>query len=323
MLKSVSVIIPTYNRANLISRTLESFVAQNYPSPFEIIVVDNNSSDNTETVVMTYARKYPIIKYIREDRQGVHYARNGAVKHAKYDVLYFTDDDMIADPALLSNLIPTFDIDPEIATVGGRVLPHWEVSPPKWILKYCVNGLLSLNLDDSPMIISTQLLNVYSCHQAILKAALIEAGGFNPENTQGNWVGDGETGLAIKLLDLNYKMAYNGNSVIAHIIPQSRTTQSYLNQRLANQGNCDSYTVFKSVSGGISETTLRSNIKSHRKLLAYHIYATIWNACTFNDLWRMNLARIYYYSNRIKYDKRLIKDQQWRTFVLQNNWMDQ
>ena len=65
--------------------------------------------------------------------------------------------------------------------------------------------------------------------------------GTNPENTAGEWVGDGETRLNIKIKNLGYKFAFNGKGIIYHIIPSERMKQSYLNGRLYNQGNCDSF----------------------------------------------------------------------------------
>ena len=88
----VSVIIPSFNRANTVGITLDSFIYQNYPKEmYEIIVVDNNSTDNTKSVIKSYCdnNRNIDIKYLFESRQGVHYARNSAAKHAKYEILYY------------------------------------------------------------------------------------------------------------------------------------------------------------------------------------------------------------------------------------------
>jgi glycosyltransferase involved in cell wall biosynthesis len=320
--KSVSIIIPTYNRAKFIGLTLESFALQDYPkNSFEIIVMNNNSTDNTEFVVKEMIKQYPLIKYFEEKRQGVHYARNSAIKYASGEILYYTDDDMIAQSSLLKEIVSTFDKDNKIASISGRVLPKWEVPPPKWVLKYCLNGLLSLNLDQTSLIISTEMINIYSCHQAILKSAFLKSGGFNPENTMGEWIGDGETGLAIKLLKLGYKLAYNGDSVIYHIIPKSRTTQSYLNKRYANQGNCDSYTIYKE-NNGLSKQELIKNIKTSFKMLIYKFLSSGWNLIKGKGIYRVLFAEVFYFKNRIKYDYRLINDKEWQQLVLRDNWFD-
>ncbi|QNN43034.1 glycosyltransferase family 2 protein [Pedobacter roseus] len=321
-MKTVSVIIPTYNRDFFIKLTLESFVTQNYPNMLEIIVIDNNSTDNTLAVVKELCEKYPIIKYFEEPRQGVHYARNSAIKYAKGEVLYYTDDDMIAEPDLLTNLVPTFELNDKIAVVSGRVLPKWDIHPPDWILKYCLNAHLSLNLDETPLIISDQMINIFSCHEAILKEAIINAGGFNPENTKGEWIGDGETGLSIKILDLGYLQAYNGLSVINHIIPKSRMTQSYLNKRFANQANCDSFTIYRAANG-LNNSKLFTNILNNFIAVLYKSLATPWHFIRAKDNWRITMAQAFYHSNRIAYDIKLMTRHHMRDLVLRDNWIEQ
>src|SRR5574341_1594500 len=196
----VSVIIPTYNREKMLGITIESFIKQTYPvGRYEIIISDNNSNDNTKYIVHEWQGKSNVaIKYFLEARQGVHYARNSAAKIAKGAILYFTDDDMIADKDLLTNLIKVFLMDYHVASATGRILPKWETEPPQWILKYCYNRWLSLNDRSEQLIIAPFDMDVFSCHQAVLREAFFKSGGFNPENTAGEWIGDGETGLNIK-----------------------------------------------------------------------------------------------------------------------------
>ena len=167
--------------------TIESFINQNYPNgKYEIVIADNNSTDNTKDILEKWIKNSNVpIKYILEPRQGVHYARNTAAKHADGEILYFTDDDMIADKNLLSEIIKPFIMDENVATATGRVLPRWEVPPPQWILEYCNNGLLSLNDPKEDFIISSIDCNVFSCHQAVKREVFFLAGGFNPENTAG------------------------------------------------------------------------------------------------------------------------------------------
>jgi glucosyl-dolichyl phosphate glucuronosyltransferase len=320
----VSVIIPTYNRCNFIGLTLESFVKQNLDkSKFEIIVADNNSTDDTAKVVKDFINAHPDfrIRYFLEKRQGVHYARNSTAKIAVGEFLYFTDDDMIADPSALTELLYLFTLDPKIASVTGRVLPKWEVDPPDWVLKLCNNALLSLNDPDDDLIISEDDCNVFSCHQMIKRKIFIESGGFNPENTKNEWLGDGETGLNIKIKSLGYKFAFNRKSVIHHIIPAQRLTQKYLNKRLYNQGNSDSYTYyrkFKPSSAGLILNNMKHTIRCCIEFLNYLI-----NKLAGNIRWRIKLANCYYSIARIKYNLRLMTDSSWRNLVLKMNWIDE
>jgi len=318
----VSIIIPTYNREKYLSVTLDSFIGQSYPKDrFEIIISNNNSTDNTQVVTDDYCSRFDNIKTIFEGRQGVHYARNSAAKAAKGDILYFTDDDMIADKDLLANLIKVFLMDYNVASATGRVLPKWDAEPPKWILKYCNNYLLSLNDRDEKLIVSPSDIGVFSCHQAILREAFFKSGGFNPENTAGEWVGDGETGLNIKIKELRYNFAFIGDSVIYHMIPPTRMTQSYLNKRLANQGNCDSYTAYRKYKYNNIQLVLQiiKHLINIFALLAGFIPRLILTKYS----WHLLVAQIYYNINRIKYDMRLIYDEQRRDLVLKDNWLEE
>ena len=93
----VSVIIPTYNRAERLRGTVESFVAQQYPSDrFEIILVDNASTDDTPAEIERLATEFPRIRGLVENRRGAHWARNAGATVSLGEILYFTDDDMLA-----------------------------------------------------------------------------------------------------------------------------------------------------------------------------------------------------------------------------------
>jgi hypothetical protein len=207
---------------------------------------------------------------------------------------------MIADNNLLSEIIKVFEFDPKIASVTGRVLPKWENDPPDWILKLCFNGLLSLNDPPEDFIISKNDCNVFSCHQAILRDIFFQSGGFNPENTAGEWIGDGETGLNLKIKELGYKFGYSGSSIIYHIIPPQRMTQSYLNKRLANQGNCDSYTDFRKYN--YSNFMLLKKIVSHVCKIILSIIKCFGCIIQRKLEWRKQYAYIFYHINILFFD---------------------
>lgn len=322
--QSVSIIIPSYNRDKMLGITLESFINQDFPRDrYEIIVADNHSTDDTKAVVLEWQKKSPVaIKYIYEERQGVHFARNSAAKQANGEILYFTDDDMIAEPDLLSELVKVFKIDPRVGTATGRVLPKWEIQPPDWILQLCYNGWLSIfdSLGDGTYIDETDF-GVYSCHQAIRREALFKAGGFNPESTYTDYVGDGETGLSIKLKDIGYKFGYNGKSVIHHMIPASRMTQDYLNKRLANQGSADCYTEYK--KHRFSSEQLADRVQGYVSSLIEKSSLCVDKRLIDDVRWHMDKAYTHYYLSRIEYDLRLMKDPDWRELVLRDDWINE
>lgn len=318
----VSIIIPTYNRAHSIMYTIDSFLKQDYPKEqYEIIVCDNNSTDNVKEVILGYVEKYGEnrIRYMFEGRQGVHYARNSAAKTAKGDVLYFTDDDMMAEPDLLKELIAIFDFDSRIGCATGRVLPKWETDPPKWIKKYCMNSLLSLNDLGRGIIIKDCDMGVYSCHEAIRREAFWETGGFHPEYTKDVYLGDGETGLNQDILKNGWWMAYVGKSTIYHMIPHGRMTQKHINKVMSNAGNAVSYREYRQKAFDKKKLWLRYMLYllSYIKECGVVVKKTLQGKSTL----RFIPAKACYYKSRTIYDYRIVSDERFRRMVMKNNWL--
>lgn len=319
----VSIIIPTYNRDRLLSLTIDSFLAQDYPKDrYEIILSNNNSTDKTREVIESYCTQHPAIKSILEPRQGVHYARNSAAKIAQGDILYFTDDDMIATPSLLSELVKMFDLDPLIASVTGKVIGRFDVPPPAWVKKHLINSHLSLTSEELPDELSISDKDIiYSCHQAIRSDVFFQCGGFNPENTAGIWVGDGETGLGIRMQQAGYKFAYTPASIIYHMIPESRTTLAYLIKRSGNQGNGDSYTDYRKHRN--RRQLLRDMLRRSTIGFLRLMKTTLHNIRIGKESWHFIPATFAYINSRNRYDLKLYRDAEFRKLVEVDDWINE
>ena len=130
----VSVVVCTYNRAALLTRTVESLFAQKTAATFEILAIDNNSSDNTPAVIASLQTKSPItLRYIHEPRQGNAYARNTGVEQAHAPVVAFIDDDVVAADDWVDTIKSVFEGNPQLSFIGGKVLPLWDNDPPSWL----------------------------------------------------------------------------------------------------------------------------------------------------------------------------------------------
>ena len=304
----------------MLRQTVDSFVGQTYPRDhWELILVDNASTDDTSAVIGAIASRESNVKALSEKRRGAHHARNTGALAARGEILYFTDDDMLAEPDLLETIVTGFVEGSNVGSVTGRVLPRWDTEPPVWILEYCKNALLSL-LDLGPqLIVSDEDPGVFSCHQAVLREAFLAAGGFNPDTNAGEFTGDNETGLNLKIKALGYRFAYVGSSVTHHMIPASRLTQSYLNSRFADQGYCDSYTDFRRLHPGKARLVRR--IVGFSVLRAVSGVKSLVRRAAGNSAWRIDLARTFYYRNRARYDSRLALKREWREFALRDNWL--
>ena len=316
----VSVIIPTYNRSALLRQTIETFLAQDYPSDrWELVLVDNGSSDDTWQVIQRAASDDSRVRGIQEPRKGAHFARNKGATASRGDILYFTDDDMLAERDLISQIVKGFDADESVASVTGKVLPRWDTEPPVWVLEHLRNALLSLNDLGEATLVSDEDPGVFSCHQAVKRDVFMKAGGFNPDTNAEVFTGDNETGLNIKIRNLGYRFAYVGAAVTHHMIPASRMTQRYLNSRMADQGFCDSYTEYRRVHPGPAR--LAKRILAHSVLGGLTVLKAAAHRAAGDSRWRLDLARVLYYRNRMRYDARLMRDERWRSFALRDDWI--
>lgn len=133
--RSVSVIICTYNRAERLPQVLGLLRAQEYPrDAFEIIVVDNRSTDHTSPMVRQLAAEPGApIRYVFEPRYGVSVARNRGAEEARYPYLAYIDDDCSIRPDWLQTLMTGFDLHEHVVAVGGLVVLKWEQDRPTWL----------------------------------------------------------------------------------------------------------------------------------------------------------------------------------------------
>ena len=118
--QKISLIIVTYNRKDMLEEVLSAIVTQTR-LPDEVIVVDNNSSDATKEVVLSFKDKLNM-HYVFEGVQGTSTARNTGIKNASNDIIVFTDDDCVPEKEWLYHLEQPFLRDPSIGVVGGEIL---------------------------------------------------------------------------------------------------------------------------------------------------------------------------------------------------------
>ncbi|MEO1069894.1 MAG: glycosyltransferase family A protein, partial [Cyanobacteria bacterium J06638_6] len=131
----ISVIIPTLNRADSLGCVLESLTKQNAPAAeFEVLVIDNGSTDHTKAVAQVFADKLlsAQLRYIFEPEPGLLSGRHRGAAEAKGDILSFLDDDVELDPGWLTAIHSAFK-DEMVQLIGGRNLPRYESEPPEWL----------------------------------------------------------------------------------------------------------------------------------------------------------------------------------------------
>ena len=211
-----SVIITTFNRAQVLVKCLETLCNQNYPKDdYEVLVVNNNSVDETEEVVLDFIERHPDtdIKYYFVPRSGQVYARQIGILAAKNEILSFTDDDGLLVPDWLAEIANVFRISDEIVGVAGKIEIKWDKTPPEWVRNY-EEQLGKLDYGDKEKYEVGLYMNAGNLH--VKRDVLIEVGGFNPEMV-GEWLmGDGETGLWLRLKKRNLKIGWAPKALMYH-----------------------------------------------------------------------------------------------------------
>lgn len=169
----ISVIIPTYNRAEILRLALDSLTVQTLaPAEFEVLVVDNNSRDHTRAVVEAYCRHLPHFHYVSETAQGAAHARNAGLKMARGEYVGLMDDDAKAAPDWLEVAARVIR-EQHPVVFGGPFFPFYISSKPAWF-KSTYGGYM---LTDQPRAM-TENEYVYGGNMFVHRAALREVGGF-------------------------------------------------------------------------------------------------------------------------------------------------
>jgi glycosyltransferase involved in cell wall biosynthesis len=177
----VSVVICTYNRAALLPAAIDDVLAQNdsQTPPLELLVIDNNSTDETRAVVERVAARDERVRYLRETKQGLSHARNAGIAAARAPLIAFTDDDVRVGPDWLSTIVRTVRAHPGVSVVGGRVLPVWPAPPPPWLTAEHWGPLALVDYGEHPVRVDAgNPLCLVGANLAIVRSAFDLVGGF-------------------------------------------------------------------------------------------------------------------------------------------------
>lgn len=148
----ISVIVPTYNRADYLIDTLTSIIQNNISSSaFELIVIDNNSLDNTAQTVNEFIARHPEhkIRYVVETNQGASHARNRGIQEADTPLMLFIDDDEIVAHNIIKQWLSFFEDHPEAIGGGGQIKVRFEDPRPKWMSHFLMPLLGEHKISDS------------------------------------------------------------------------------------------------------------------------------------------------------------------------------
>ncbi|NCC85073.1 MAG: glycosyltransferase family 2 protein [Clostridia bacterium] len=254
----ISVIIPTRNRADLLTPAIQSLLTQTLDRDhFETLVIDNGSTDHTAEVVRGFSNQLPNLRYIHAPKLGLHVGRHEGMREAKGDVLVFADDDIEATSTWLESYHQVF-ADPQVAMAGGNNFPLFIQPPPDWLKSLweqrmrcggrALPALSVLDLTGESREFSPYM--VWGCNFAIRKSVLLEAGGFHPDGMPKELIrfrGDGESHVSRHIVDSGLKCMYHPAASVHHKVTPERMTHTYFRQRGYNQGVSDSYTSLRNL----------------------------------------------------------------------------
>lgn len=229
----IAVIVCTFNRSESLAKALASAAVQELPAcvTWEVLVVDNNSTDQTRHIVEEFSRKCPgRYRYLFEPRQGKSYALNSGIREAHGDVLAFIDDDVIAEPTWLQNLTEHL-LNGDCAGVAGRILPEKSFTPPSWIPlqdRYALAPLavFTPNLEAGPLTDTPFGANmafhrrVFEKHGGFRTDLGPQPGGASPQKSE-----DSEFGH--RVLAAGEKLRYEPSAVVYHSVPAERVRKPY------------------------------------------------------------------------------------------------
>lgn len=290
---TLSVIIPTRNRSVYVAELLDSLTFQEQVAfDWEVIVIDNASSDSTADMVSSKSTTLPIkIRYCYEPKLGLHNGRHRGLQEAQGQFIAYLDDDILVTPTWIHGVEKIMAGDAD--AVVGRILPKWEVEPPTW-LSTLVNdsaysGYLSvLDFGSTAKIIDPVF--VYGDNFFIKASIIRELGGFNPDSLpehQLRYRGDGEYGLMLKFKKAGLLAWYDPLATAFHRVPAYRMNLNYLCKRSFAQGISDSYSKIRAEqldpsllpdSFYSSTQKTQKNVKYYRHRLAQITLDEIWSS---------------------------------------------
>jgi len=252
----VSILICTYNRSELLKKSISSVLTQDFPSnQYEIVVVDNNSNDETHNIVNELSAASEVdVKYVFEKRQGLSYARNLGIEHASGQIIAFIDDDALPDKDWLKEIFRTFeDANPMPGCVGGKVLPVWELVRPGWLPDSLLTYFSIVDLGESPRWLKDNEF-IFGTNMAFSRRSLEKAAFFTTRlGRNGRTLISGEETLLFhKLRTIGENIYYQPKAVVKHLIPDKRAQKWWLCKRAFAQGISD-YKFNKLTSQTISE----------------------------------------------------------------------
>ena len=273
----ISVVVCTFNRSNMLATILQSLCEQSIEtSEYEVVIVDNNSTDNTPEVVDEFCRRFSNVRYCFEPQQGLSYARNRGWQEARGKYVAYIDDDARAGESWLETaLVLLENTKPTPLCIGGPILPFYSTIKPVWFKEEMRTW------GDRPRYL--QPGESFSGSNMIWRKEIIETlGGFDVKSgLRGNYLSLGEETVFFEKIWHSFDQPhfyYSPELAVHHWVPPAKMTVSYqikrafaVGQRLNRlHGPRISWRRMRFLIGGVLEiATMVGQLLRRRKEHAY------------------------------------------------------
>jgi glycosyltransferase involved in cell wall biosynthesis len=221
----ISLVVCTYNRCDLLAFCLQALSNQSVANEvFEVLVVDNNSSDRTQELVRTFMPRMSNLLLVAEDRQGLSHARNRGVVEANSEWVYFVDDDAKVTEDFVERAIALIhEVRPRV--FGGSFSPWFHYGRPPWF----DDSYASSDLQFSCRSVLPRGKFLTGCNFAVHKSIFSEFGMFDPElGMRGNLVGYGEeTELQRSIQQAGVPIWFDPGLRVEHVVNPERLTPDW------------------------------------------------------------------------------------------------
>ncbi len=239
-IRSAEIAICTWNRAGLLAQTLESIGQLAIPVAVDwrVILVDNGSTDTTRDVVAGFSPGLPL-RLVSETRQGHTFARNRAIAESTADLIAWTDDDVLVDPAWLKNLVIAANWNPHTSFFGGPVEPVFPDGRPAWIAENwpTVQGCFAArDLGPHPVKLAADRLS-YGANLAV-RGDVQRSFLFDTKlgRCGSEVAGEDELDLQRRLLAAGHPGVWVPDARVKHQIPSERASEQYVRDYFVGQG---------------------------------------------------------------------------------------
>jgi glucosyl-dolichyl phosphate glucuronosyltransferase len=235
----ISAVICTHNRLGYARAALSSLLGQSLaPSVFEILVVDNASTDGTFDALSAEFGQAPNLRLLREPRLGLSHARNTGWREAKGEFVAYLDDDAQAAPGWLEAVLAAFALrQPAPGCVAGRILPHWEAPRPAWLSDELALCLAILDWGEAPLVLGPDR-HFAGANMAFPRRVIEAAGGFAEflGRKGGTLLSNEEILLRRHLESQGLATLYAPEALVTHFIQAARLQPGWFTRRSYWQG---------------------------------------------------------------------------------------